>query len=383
MRALIDLFRQTFKEWSEDKAPRLAAALAYYTAFSLAPILVIALWVVNFFIADTRAGRDLLLDQIGGLAGQSSRELVNGMLEASQVLGGDFVSMAIGIVALILGASGVFLQLQESLNTIWEVAPKPNRGLLGLLKARFLSFGLVLGIGFLLLVSLLLSTLLTALSYWTNGLLPGAEVFMQVVNFLVSFGVITVLFALIFKYVPDAHIRWRDVWLGAAVTALLFSLGKFAIGLYLGNGRAVEQFGAAGSLVVLLLWVYYSAQIIFFGAEFTQVYANQYGKRIVPAAHAVPLTEQDRLQQGLSPRDMPRQEALAAAAVRDEPVARQVSPVPDGHLPGSASPAYQGDVPRSPAPATGSLPLFASLVGALIAAVSGYIALLSSRSRQS
>lgn len=378
MRALIDLFRQTLKEWSEDKAPRLAAALAYYTAFSLAPILVIALWVVNFFIADTRAGRDLLLDQIGGLAGQSSRELVSGMLEASQVLGGDFVSMAIGIVALILGASGVFLQLQESLNTIWEVAPKPNRGLLGLLKARFLSFGLVLGIGFLLLVSLLLSTLLTALSNWTNALLPGAEVLMQVVNFLVSFGVITVLFALIFKYVPDAHIRWRDVWLGAAVTALLFSLGKFAIGLYLGNGSTVEQFGAAGSLVVLLLWVYYSAQIIFFGAEFTQVYANQYGKRIVPAAHAVPLTEQERLQQGLSRTDTPPGETLAAAAVMDEPVERQASAASV-----SSSSVYRAEPSHSPAPAGGSLPLFASLVGALLATVGGYIALLSSRSRES
>jgi len=376
MRAVLELFKQTFKEWSEDKAPRLAAALAYYTAFSLAPILVIALWVVNFFIADTSAGRELLLDQVGGLAGLQSRELVGGMLEVSQVLGGSFISMAVGLVALIFGASGVFLQLEESLNTIWEVAPKPNRGLLGVLKDRFLSFGMVLGVGFLLLVSLLLSTLLAALSNWTNGLLPGAEVLMQMLNFLVSFGVITVLFAMIFKYVPDAHIRWQDVWLGAAVTALLFVIGKFAIGLYLGNGSTVEQFGAAGSLVVILLWVYYSAQIIFFGAEFTQVYANKYGKRIVPSANAVPLTEQERLQQGMSRRDTsrrdtPHQESLAAAAVLEEPVERKMSP----------STAHSPRAPHAPAPAGGSLPLFVSLVCALLASVSGYIFVLTNKSK--
>lgn len=202
---------------------------------------------------------------------------------------------------------------------------------------------------------------------------------MQVVNFIVSFLVITVLFALIFKYVPDVKIRWRDVWLGAVVTALLFTLGKFAIGLYLGNGSSLEQFGAAGSLVVILLWVYYSAQIVFFGAEFTQVVANQHGHRVAPAENAVPLTEQERLQQG-----MPHQEDLAAAAVRDEPVERQARPGPGSSSLGSSlpgTPAYQAEVPLSPAPAGGSLPLFASLVGALIASVGAYIALLSSRSR--
>lgn len=381
MRAILDLFKQTFKEWNEDKAPRLAAALAYYTAFSLAPILVIALWVVDFFYTESGAGRELLMEQVGGLAGAQARELVAGMVEASQQLGGDFVSIAIGAIALIFGATGVFIQLEDSLNTIWEVAPKPDRGLLGTVKDRFFSFTMVLGVGFLLLVSLLISTLLAALSGWTTGLFPGAEALVQVLNFLVSFGVITVLFALIFKVVPDAQIRWRDVWLGALVTALLFSLGKFAIGLYLGNGSATEQFGAAGSLVVILLWVYYSTQIIFFGAEFTQVFANQYGKRIVPSANAVPLTEQERLQQG-----MPRSEALAAAAVRDEPVERQARPAPDNPTHGSSlpgTPAYRAHDPHTPARAGGSLPLFASLVGALIASVGGYIALLSSRSRDS
>ena len=289
--------------------------------------------------------------------------------------------MAVGLVALIFGASGVFLQLEESLNTIWEVAPKPNRGLRGILKDRFLSFGMVLGVGFLLLVSLLLSTLLTAFSNWTNGLLPGAEVLMQVVNFLVSFGVITVLFALIFKYVPDAHIRWRDVWLGAAVTALLFVIGKIAIGLYLGNGSTAEQFGAAGSLVVILLWVYYSAQIIFFGAEFTQVYANKYGKRIVPSANAVPLTEQERLQQGLSRRDTSRQEAPAAEATHAMSTQRQADVEGAAEQPEAFTPAHSPRAPLAPAPAGGSLRLFASLVGALVATLSGYIFVLTNKSK--
>lgn len=316
MRAILNLFRKTLKEFSEDKVPRLAAALAYYTAFSLAPVLIIALWVVDFFYADRAAARSLLLSQVGGLAGPQAQELVQGMLEASQVLGGSVISVVIGVGALIFGASGVFVQLQDALNTIWEVTPKPNRGLKDILKERFFSFTMVLSIGFVLLVSLLISALLTAFGDWTHAVLPGTEFLLQALNFAVSFGVITVLFALIFKIVPDAQVRWRDVWPGAALTALLFTLGKFAIGLYLGNSRSLEQFGAAGSLVVLLLWVYYSAQIIFFGAEFTQVVANQYGPRTAPTPNALPLTEKDRLQAG-----MPRPAALAAAAENNLPVA--------------------------------------------------------------
>ena len=371
MRAIFDLFRQTFKEWNEDKAPRLAAALAYYTAFSLAPVLVIALWIVDFFYAESGAGAELLLAEVGGLAGEQARALVAGMVTASQALGGDFISVVVGGGALIFGASGLFIHLVDSLNTIWEVAPRPNRGLLGVVKDRFLSFAMVLSIGFLLLVSLLISTLLAALGKWTTGLLLGSEALASALNFVVSFAVITVLFALIFKYVPDARIRWRDVWLGALVTALLFSLGKYAIGLYLGNSRAAEQFGAAGSLVVILLWVYYSAQIIFFGAEFTQVYANRYGEGVVPARGAVSLSEGDRRQQGIPHKAAPR---------IIEPLPRPVHSSPA--LTGSASPTPGQPPTLSPAPAGGSLALFASLVGALVAVLSGYLALLGSRSRE-
>jgi membrane protein len=370
MKGIVDLFRQTFKEWSEDKAPRLAAALSYYTAFSLAPILVIALWIVGFFYGDTKAGQDLLLKEVGGLAGSQGQDMVRGMLEASQNFGGDTISVIVGVVALIFGATGVFGQLEDSLNTIWEVKPKPKQGLLKLIRDRFFSFTMVLGVGFLLLVSLVISALLTALGNWTNGLFPGWEFIMQVINFVVSFLVITVLFALIFKYVPDAKLRWRDIWLGAGFTALLFTVGKFLIGLYLGNSTAAEKFGAAGSLVVILLWVYYFAQISFFGAEFTQVYANKYGQGIVPSETAVSLSEADRAQQGT-----PRQEKLEAAAERNEPLVRHVgaAKVASEQWTPVAAPVFVEHVSGPRPPATKAVRAFLSIAAVLVTIASGFL----------
>ena len=304
---LWDLLRKTLTEWQEDKAPRLAAALAYYTAFSLAPILVIAIAVVGL-VFDRQAAREQVVRQINSLAGPQGAELIDTMLNAAQDMGENMLATVFGVLALIFGASGVFGQLQDALNTMWEVAPRPQKGILGFIKKRFFSFTMVVGVGFLLLVSLTISAALSALSEWSVGLIPELEVVMQVINFVVSFLVITLLFALVFKYVPDAEIAWRDVWLGAGVTALLFTIGKLLIGLYLGNTDVTEGFGAAGALVVILLWVYYSAQISFFGAEFTQVYANAYGSRVVPDEDAVSLSEQARLQQG-----MPREEQVRVA----------------------------------------------------------------------
>jgi membrane protein len=304
---LWDLLRKTLTEWQEDKAPRLAAALAYYTAFSLAPILVIAIAVVGL-VFDRQAAREQVVRQINSLAGPQGAELIDTMLNAAQDMGENMLATVFGVLALIFGASGVFGQLQDALNTMWEVAPKPQKGILGFIKKRFFSFTMVVGVGFLLLVSLAISAALSALSEWSVGLVPELEVVMQVINFVVSFLVITLLFALVFKYVPDAEIAWRDVWLGAGVTALLFTIGKLLIGLYLGNTDVTEGFGAAGALVVILLWVYYSAQISFFGAEFTQVYANAYGSRVVPDEDAVSLSEQARLKQG-----MPREEQVRVA----------------------------------------------------------------------
>lgn len=317
MKNIWKLIRQTFAEWSEDKAPRLAAAVAYYTAFSLAPILVIALAVTGL-VYDRATAQEKIVQQIGGLAGPAGQDLILNMLEASQDIGSNVLASIIGFIALIFGAAGVFGQLQDALNTMWEVAPKPNRGIWGMIKARFLSFTMVVGVGFLLLVSLVVSAVLTALQDWSVGLFPGFEFLMQVVNFVVSLLIITILFALIFKYVPDAEIRWKDVWLGAGVTAVLFALGKTLIGLYLGNSDAAGKFGAAGSLVVLLLWVYYTAQISFLGAEFTQVYANMFGSKVVPDPDAIPLTEAARAQQGI-----PRKEEKPTADKPASSLARQ------------------------------------------------------------
>jgi len=311
--SVAQLLKDTFAEWSEDKVPRLSAALAYYTAFALAPLLLIAISVAGLVF-----GREAATNQIGqqlsGLLGPSAADSVNTMVEAAGAnKGGGIIATIIGIVTLLFAASGVFGELQDSLNTIWEVQPKPNQGLLATIKQRFFSFTMVIGVGFLLLVSLVLSAALGAL----GGMVAGAEadqsLIWKAVNFVVSFGVTTLLFALIYKILPDATIQWRDVWVGALVTALLFTLGKAAIGWYLGRPGTTSTYGAAGSFVALLLWVYYSAQILFFGAEFTQVYAKAYGSQIEPAENAVPVTEEARAQQGI-----PRQAQLEQTAQLQE-----------------------------------------------------------------
>jgi membrane protein len=278
--------KEMLAEWSDDRAPRLGAALAYYTVFSLAPILVIVIGIAGVFF-----GRDIvqgqLLDQIGDLIGAQGVEAVRTMVaSASEQRGKGVVATLLGFGALVFGASGAFAELQDSLNQIWDVQPKAGRGILGIMRDRFLSFSMVLGIGFLLLVSLVLSALLTAMGTLFGSLVP--VVVMQSVNTALSFGVVTLLFALIYKVLPDVDIEWRDVWLGSVVTALLFTLGKFAIGLYLGKSGLATAYGAAGSLVVVLVWVYYSAQILFLGAEFTQVWARRRGRGLRPAAIAEP-----------------------------------------------------------------------------------------------
>lgn len=292
------LIKETISDWSEDKAPRLSAALAYYTAFSLAPILVIAIAIVGL-VFERGLVQERVIQGLGGIAGEGGANLIRTMLDASQNLGSNIVATMIGIVALIFGATGVFGQLQDALNTMWEVAPKPKQGVLEYIRSRFFSFTMVIVVGFLLLVSLVISAALSALHEWSLSLFPGFEIVVQIINIIVSFGVVTLLFALLFKYVPDAEIRWRDVWLGAAITALLFIVGKQLISLYIGSSDPGSKFGGAGSLIVILLWVYYSALICFLGAEFTQVYANTFGSKVVPAENAVPLTEEKRAQQGI------------------------------------------------------------------------------------
>ena len=280
------LIKATFSEWSEDKAERLAAALAYYSVIALAPLVVIVIAIAGLvFGRDAAQGQ--IVGQITSLVGQQSAEAIQGIIaNASRPKSGIWATV-FGVAALLFGASGVFGQLQDGLNTVWEVKPKPGRGILGILKDRFLSLTMVLGVGFLLLISLVISAALSALGVYLNGLLPLPGVVLQVVNFIISFVVITLLFALLFNVLPDAKIAWGDVWIGAAITALLFVIGKFLLGLYIGRSSLGSAYGAAGSLIVILVWVYYSAQIVFFGAEFTQVYANRYGSQIKPDKDAV------------------------------------------------------------------------------------------------
>jgi membrane protein len=311
VKAIWGLLKDTFDEWNEDKASRLAAALAYYTVFSLAPLLIIAITIASL-IFDQAAAEGQIVQQIQGLVGKDGAQAIQEMIRnASKPSSGGTIATIIGVATLLFGASGVFGQLQDALNTIWEVAPKPGRGVVGFIRDRFLSFSMVLGTGFLLLVSLVLSTGLAALSSYFGNLLPGFDALWQIVNFVISFGVVTVLFALIYKVLPDAKITWGDVWIGAAITALLFTIGKFLLGVYLGNGAFGSTYGAAGSFVVILAWVYYSAQILFFGAEFTQVYAGKYGSNIKPSKNAVPVTQEARAQQG-----MPSTEDLKESSTR-------------------------------------------------------------------
>jgi membrane protein len=279
------LLRETFREWQDDKASQLAAALSYYTAVSIAPLLVIVIAIAGLALG-TQAAQDELIAQITGLVGAEGGAIIKTIVENADRPGLATLAGILGAITLVWSSSNVFSQLQSSLNTIWGVEAKPGgsgiSAIVNTIRERFLSFGMVVVIGFMLLVSLVVSAALTAVGTYFSGYLEGLGLLWQIVNFVVSFGVITLLFALMFKVLPDLRIAWRDVWLGAAVTALLFVVGKSLIGLYLGNQSIGSAYGAAGSLVVFLLWVYYSAQIFFFGAEFTQVYATRYGAGVTP-----------------------------------------------------------------------------------------------------
>jgi membrane protein len=281
-----EIVKHTFADWSDDRAPRLGAALAYYTIFSIAPLLLIVVAVAGLAFG-REAAQNQIMEQLSGLIGQNGAEMLQTMLKAADKPHAGAMATVIGVVTLLFGATGVFIQLQDALNTIWEVKPKPGQGIMGFIRHRILSLAMVFGIGFLLLVSLVVSAGLAAAGKWLGGTLPGGEELWQVLNFLISFAVIALMFTLMFKYLPDVKVSWKDVWLGGAVTALLFTLGKYALGMYLGRSSVSSAYGAAGSLIVVLLWVYYSAQILFLGAEFTQVYANRFGKKLEPSDNAM------------------------------------------------------------------------------------------------
>ena len=288
IRTIWRLLKITVTQWRQDQTSLMAAALAYYTVFSLAPLLIIVIAIAGTVFGE-QAAKGELVAQIQGLIGKDGAELIQTAIENASQLDPSQgpIPTLINITLLLSGATVIFGQLQTSLNKIWNVEPKPGNGIIDFLRQRLLSFSMVLIIAFLLLVSLVISTLLVIFGNYLRDLIPGFTYLWQALNFLISFGIVTLLFAMIFKILPDAKIAWKDVWMGAAITALLFEIGKFLLGFYLGHTSFASAYGAAGSLVIILTWVFYSAQILFLGAEFTQVYVRSYGKEIVPAEYAM------------------------------------------------------------------------------------------------
>ena len=283
--ALKSLLKQVYAEWNDDQIPRLAAALAYYTAFSLAPLLVVVIAVAGLVLGQAHVQEQILI-QMRGLLGEQGAALVGTMLEAALRPREGRFALVLSFVAMMLGASGLVGELQSALNTVWEVQPRPGAGLWGTLQKRFLSFALVLGVGFLLIVTLVVSAALASARGAVVARVGGMAPLLEVVGFGVDFVLTALLIGLIFKFLPDVRLHARDVAPGAVVTALLFAAGKFAIGFYLGRAAVGSAYGAAGSLAIVLLWVYYSAQILLLGAEFTQVWARRHGAWVEPKADA-------------------------------------------------------------------------------------------------
>lgn len=293
----VSLLKQTGKEIGEDNCTSMSAAIAYYTLFSLPPLLVILVGVAGA-VFGAEAVQEQITGQVGGLVGdQGGAEIETMIRNAGDLGGGSVVGKVLGLLALLFGATGAFGQLQQSLNRAWEVRPDPaGSGINNFIGKRVLSFGMVLTVAFLLVVSLAVSALLSGLFTSVESAIgPAGAVFAWIGEVVVSLGIFTLLFAAIFKLLPDAEITWRDVWVGALATSLLFIVGKFAIGFYLGRSDPGAAFGAAGSVVVILVWLYYTALLLLAGAEFTQVWAKRYGSRIEPADDAVRVVEEERV----------------------------------------------------------------------------------------
>lgn len=295
LKSLWQLLRQSFWKWNEHNAPRLGAALAYYTVLSLAPLLVIVLAIAGI-VFGKEAAQGQIRWEVQDLVGLDGANAIETMVQSARKPAAGILAALLGVVTLLIGASAVFGELRDALNTVWDVRRRESPGILGILKYRFFSFAMVLGIGFLLLVALVVSTLVTALSGFVGNFVPIPASVLLIGNLLISIAVIAMLFALIYKFVPDTRIEWRDVWVGAAATAVMFALGKFLIGLYLGKASVGSAYGAAGSLVIVLVWVYYSAQIFFFGAEFTHLYACTYGSHRECVGEAIPTTKDHAME---------------------------------------------------------------------------------------
>lgn len=298
MRGFLSVFGGAFRSFQEDKTQRLGAALAYYTVLSIPPLLIVLI-----AIAGTAFGRDAVQDRvvrtIEQLIGAQGALAIHEVLRTTRQPERGLLASAGWVLTLLVGASGVFIQLKDALNTIWEVEPKPGRGFVRWLRKYLFSMMLLLGTGFLMIVSLAVNAVLAALGEYLARLLPGSETTWLAINFAVSLGVIAAMFAVLFRYIPDGRVAWRVAMIGGGVTSLLFMVGETAIGLYLGRSHVGSAFGAAGSLVVLLVWVYYSSLIFLFGAEFTKEYAARLDRRVRPDPGAARVTEHARQHQGI------------------------------------------------------------------------------------
>ncbi len=282
------LIKNTYTEWIDEDPFDLGAVIAYYAIFSLPALLIIVVSIAGV-VYDREAVQGKIVNQIGGMIGKDSSEQIQTMIINASNTGNTLLATIIGIATLLFGATGVFIALQTSMNKVWDVKPDPKKaGWKRIVKVRATSFGIILAIGFLLIISLVVSSVLTVLNDWFLSVFPEFLIYgLQAINFAFSLGIISVLFAILFKFLPDAKIEWRSVWVGALLTSVLFTLGKFALSLYFGKANPGSTYGAAGSLILMLLWVSYSCLILFFGAQFTKVYAQKYGHSIAPSKDAI------------------------------------------------------------------------------------------------
>jgi membrane protein len=289
-RQIWKILNATIMGFIDDNGMKLSAALAYYTIFSIAPLLILIISIAGL-VWGHDAATHKLYPQIAGYVGAKAAIQIEDILKSLQLSGRSTMAVTIGVIVLFLGASGIFIEIQDSLNIIWRVRAKPKRGWLKFVQNRFLSFSLIIGLGFLLLVSLLVNFIINALSGWIDKFLPIADLVFKGVNLAVTFIVISALFSIIFKFLPDVKIRWRDVRTGAFFTAVLFMIGQYGINLYIQYTAKSPLYGAAGSILVVMLWIYYTSVILFIGAEFTQVYAEAIGCKIEPADYAVSIKQ--------------------------------------------------------------------------------------------
>jgi membrane protein len=287
IKSMGSLLKETFTQWINRDPFRNSTVIAYYTIFSLPGLLIIIINLAGYFF-EQQAVSNEINQQVRALVGSKAAQDVQAIVSNASQSEGFTLSSVISLATLLFGATGVFYQLQQTLNVMWEVKSQPKRKLLKLAMDRLFSFGLILVVGFLLLVSLVLSTVLSMISNWVAAYFSDSlNIVFRLLDISVSLGVITLLFAAIYKFLPDAEIEWRDVWIGALVTSLLFVLAKFALGLYFAYSDPGSAYGAAGSIILIMLWVSYAGMILFFGAEFTRVYARHHGRRIVPSDYAV------------------------------------------------------------------------------------------------